>query len=294
MKPNHWCTWGYHASKAWYLSHATNHYQCTWILMANTYGKRITNMFWFKHHAIPVLEITATNKTIDATERLTPAIAGIQDAPPGKVEAIQSLRTLLLGEVAPLPPPAPSILPTPLVLTPLVNIDKPVIIWNPQEVQPSPPSVKHNTHDISPNHNTPAIVENNSGDNTPTPIQSTHPPCHHLICPLQNCPLTRNQLQLHTTHMINCIIADELMPTSSLCTHPPSLHHVYAFAAQSNLLETISPPSHSIIHFIGANIDNDTGNVLKYQHLMNQARLGTRFCQQTRETFPGYQKCPWH
>jgi hypothetical protein len=26
MKPNHWRTWGYHASKAWYLSHAANHY----------------------------------------------------------------------------------------------------------------------------------------------------------------------------------------------------------------------------------------------------------------------------
>jgi hypothetical protein len=28
MKPNHQCTWGYHASKAWYLLHATNHYRC--------------------------------------------------------------------------------------------------------------------------------------------------------------------------------------------------------------------------------------------------------------------------
>jgi hypothetical protein len=68
--------------------------------------------------------------------------------------------------------------------------------------------------------------------------------------------------------MINCVTADKLMPMPSLCTHPPLLHCGYAFAAQSILLETISPPSHSTIHFIGAIIDNNTGNVLKYQHLM--------------------------
>ncbi len=126
--------WGYHAPKAWYLSHAANHYQCIQVLMADTGGKRITDTFRFKHHAIPVLEITATNRIIDATTRLTAAIAGIQEAPPNKMEAIQSLCTLLLGYIEPLPPPAPSILPTPPVLTPMVDINEPIIIWNPQEV----------------------------------------------------------------------------------------------------------------------------------------------------------------
>ena len=28
MKPNRRSTWGYHASKAWYLSHSPNHYRC--------------------------------------------------------------------------------------------------------------------------------------------------------------------------------------------------------------------------------------------------------------------------
>jgi hypothetical protein len=112
--------------------------------MADTGGKRITNTFQFKHHAIPVPEITATNRIIDATTRLTTAIAGIQDAPPDNMDAIQPLCTLLLGKVAPLPPPTPSILPTPAPPAPLVDIDDPVIIWNPQLVQPSLP-----THDIT-------------------------------------------------------------------------------------------------------------------------------------------------
>jgi hypothetical protein len=101
--------------------------------MADTGGERITDTFCFKHHVLPVPEITATNRIIDATTKLTAAIAGIQEAPPNKLEAIQSLCTLLLGKVAPLPPPAPIFPPTPPVITLTVD-GKPVAIWNPQEV----------------------------------------------------------------------------------------------------------------------------------------------------------------
>jgi hypothetical protein len=43
---------GYHASKAWYLSHSTNHYRCIQVLMAHTGGERITDTFPFWYHAI--------------------------------------------------------------------------------------------------------------------------------------------------------------------------------------------------------------------------------------------------
>jgi hypothetical protein len=162
--------------------------------MANTGGKRITNTFCFKHHAIPVPEITATDRIIDATTRLTATIAGIQDAPPDKMETIQSLCTLLLGEAAPLPPPTPSILPTPPPPTSVVNEDEPIIIWNPQLVQPALPTHNLNTIDINSRCNSPAIVEDNGNDDSLIPSQSIRPPHHHLIRPLQNPPLTRNQL----------------------------------------------------------------------------------------------------
>jgi hypothetical protein len=149
---------------------------------------------------------------IDATERLTATIAGIQDAPPNKMEAIQSLRILLLGKVAPLPPPALSIFPTPQKPTPLFDIDKLVIIWNPQVVQTSPFPLKHNTNDIIPNCNTPAIVEDNSEDDTPIPNHSMCPLCHHLIHPLQNLPLRCNQLQLCTAHIINSSLRTSSCP----------------------------------------------------------------------------------
>jgi hypothetical protein len=97
--------------------------------MADTGGKRITDTFQIKHHAISVPEITATDRIIGTTTRLIAAIAGIQDAPPDEMEAIQSHCTLLLVE--PLPLPTPSILPTTPSPTPLVSKDKPIIIWNP-------------------------------------------------------------------------------------------------------------------------------------------------------------------
>jgi hypothetical protein len=96
--------------------------------MASTGGKRITNTFCFKQHAIPVPEITATH-ILDATTRLTAAITGIQDAPPNKMEAIPFLCALLLGEVAPLPSPTLSILPTPPPPTPVVDNTAHVAEW---------------------------------------------------------------------------------------------------------------------------------------------------------------------
>jgi hypothetical protein len=263
--------------------------------MAYTGGERITNTFRINHHAIPVPEITATGRIIDATTRLTAAIAGVQDAPPNKIEAIQPLCTLLLGKVSPLPPPTPSILPTPPPTTPVVNEDKPVIIWNPQLVQPALPTHNLNTDDINSNRNTPAIVKDNGNNNNHVPSQRTCPPHHHLIRPLQNCPLTCNQLRLRSAHMINCIITEELMPTPALCTHPLSFRG-YAFTAECILLETISPPSHSTVHFISAIIDDDTGDVLEYCHLMEMNKhkkvWAHGFANEIGQLFQGIRNVP--
>jgi hypothetical protein len=152
----------------------------------------------------------------------------------------------------------------------VVEKDELVIIWNPQLVQPALPTPNVNTNNIYSKRNTPAIVEDDDDNEDPVPSQHTQSPRHHLICPLQNHPFTCNQLRRCSAHMINCVIAEELIPTPAFCTHPPSLCRRYAFAAKCILLETISPPSHSTVHFIGAIIDNNTGNVIKYHHLMKR------------------------
>jgi hypothetical protein len=152
--------------------------------MADTGSKRITNTFHFKHHAIPVLEITATNRIIDATTRLNAAIAGIQDAPLDKMEAIQSLCTLLLGKVAPLPPLAPSILPTPPPPTPVVKKDEPVIIWNPQLVQPTLPTLILNTDTSTP---TAILLQLSRTTATSTHLSPVNAPAHLVTISFAHC-----------------------------------------------------------------------------------------------------------
>jgi hypothetical protein len=61
--------------------------------MADIGGERVTDTFRYNHHAIPVPKITATDRILDATARLTVAIEGVQEAPPDELATIQALRT---------------------------------------------------------------------------------------------------------------------------------------------------------------------------------------------------------
>ena len=68
IKPTRRKSWGYHAAKAWYLSHTANHYQCIQVIMRDTGGERITDTFRFQQHALPVPHIMATDCIFQATE----------------------------------------------------------------------------------------------------------------------------------------------------------------------------------------------------------------------------------
>jgi hypothetical protein len=134
LKPTQCKSSGYHAAKVWYLSHAANHYRCIQVIMRDTGGERINDTFHVQHHALPVPHITATDCILQATERLTDAIAGVQEAPPNKLVAITSLRALLLGKELPLEPVEAPVAPNP-VTTPvketLPEEYLPVIMWDP-------------------------------------------------------------------------------------------------------------------------------------------------------------------
>jgi hypothetical protein len=87
--------WGFHAAKAWYLSHAAAHYHCIPVIMKDTGGKCVTDTFRYQHHVIPVPVITATNRIMEAIRHLTNAVNGVQEAPPDKMAAIHTLCALL-------------------------------------------------------------------------------------------------------------------------------------------------------------------------------------------------------
>jgi hypothetical protein len=95
--------------------------------MRDTGGERITDTFRYKHHAIPVPVVTATDRILEATHQLTATIKGVQEETPEKFQAIQSLRHILLGKQIPQQPRPPP--PTPLNDS---NVDKePIHMWDP-------------------------------------------------------------------------------------------------------------------------------------------------------------------
>jgi hypothetical protein len=150
----------------WYISPFLQHYRCIKIIICNTSDERITDTFCYKHHAIPVPEVTATNCILEATHHLTMAIEGIQKATPDKLQAIESLHHILLVKQIPQQPRPPP--PIPLHDS---NIDKELIhMWDPtihaQPILPSnaTPRVPQTEH---------AIIDNDD-DAPPHPIPSVH------------------------------------------------------------------------------------------------------------------------
>jgi hypothetical protein len=108
QKPGGCKTWGYHAAKAWYLSHTAAHYQFIHVIMKDMGGECITDMFQYQHHVIPVPVITAPNCILEATRCLANAINGVQEEPPDELAAIQSFSALLLSKETPQEPePSP-------------------------------------------------------------------------------------------------------------------------------------------------------------------------------------------
>jgi hypothetical protein len=108
-KPHQHLSWGFHALNTWYISPSLRHYQCIKIIMHDIGGERIMDMFRYKHHAVPVPVVTATDCILKATHQLTAAIEGVQEAAPDKLQAVESLRHILLGKrilQQPCPPPS--------------------------------------------------------------------------------------------------------------------------------------------------------------------------------------------
>jgi hypothetical protein len=135
--------------------------------MHDTGGEHITNTFRYKHHAIPVPEVTATDCILQANHHLTAAIEGIQEAAPDKLQAIKSLCRNLLGEKNPQQLHTPP--PTPLHDS---DIDKePIHMWDPT-------SHAQTTLALATTSSTPqtgCAIINNDDDAPPCPVPLVQP-----------------------------------------------------------------------------------------------------------------------
>jgi len=237
--------------------------------MAYTSGERITDTFRFNHHSIPVPKIMATNRILDATARLTAAIEGVQEAPLDEFAAIQALRTLILGEV---PPPEPT--PAP-VTAPHPTIDKePVVIWCSDDSQQPARDTSTNSPASAPpsGRDMPSIIKDDSDDKSVPPTLLCRSPRAHAA------PLTttaRTHLHARTAHMINCVFADHALTDAQLpppITNAPARRHGYALTAHLLEHNELHSAANASEHFIGAVINDDTGEVLEYWHLIKSEK----------------------
>ncbi len=294
LKPTRCKSWGYHAAKVWYLSHAANHYRCIRVIMRDTGGERITDMFHFQHHALPIPHITATDRILQATERLADVIAGLQEARPDKLAAITSLRALLLGEELPPEPVEALVAPNP-VTTPveetLPEEYPPVIMWDPtnntitnlqQEMRKSAPLAPRD----APSNPTWIKDNHNNVEHLPPPSSIHQRSRNQFLRPSHAGPTAQSQSQARSAHMINCAIVAELMPSIVNPASAPPTAIGYAFAAHQLAIE--NQVAH---HFIGAVIDNKTGNMLEYRHLVKnkntRALWETSFTNKIGRLFQG-------
>ena len=267
LKPSSRLTWGYHAAKAWYLLHATNHYRCIRVIMQDTGAERVTDTFRYQHHAIPVPHIT-TDRIITAARQLADAIQGVQEAPADEMAAIALLRFLLLGEALP-PEPTPPADPDTVAHPDERPYDEPpnpmAIAATPAERRVSP----HATviHDDDPGQRTPSPI------NMPAlPITLRHPArWHQNDRPPHARPVKQSQLRKRTTHMINCVIADTIASTQNRLAKPPPPAICYTFAINQLTSTEHRSATLGTQHFLGTIIDKETGKMGEYRHLIMNA-----------------------
>ena len=105
--------------------------------------------------------------------------------------------------------------------------------------------------------------DHNNLEHLPPPSSIHQRTRNQFLCPSHAIPTTQSRLRARTAHMINCVIAAELMPSTVNPASAPPAAIGYAFTAHQLAIE--NQVAH---HFIGAVIDNKTGNMLKYHHLV--------------------------
>jgi hypothetical protein len=236
--------------------------------MEDSGGKRLTNTFRFKHHTMPVPTITPTNRIIAATRDLTAAISGIQEAPPDKLQAITTLRYILLGKVPPTPVPInpPSIAPVPPPIAAAVD-KEPIHIWDPNAhpLQHVQDAIVPGTTTMPGQHAAgPVFIDNNDDSPVaPSPCAAQTARTHAQHCTQQ------------WVHLINLVITEALMPMIDM--EPAALFPAHGYIAATCALlgntygvirPANSPFTSDSINFIGAIVNDITGDVLEYHHLI--------------------------
>ncbi|KAL7501913.1 hypothetical protein ACHAXN_000071, partial [Cyclotella atomus] len=96
IKPSRRKTFGEHSSDGWYLKTSPEHYWTHVVLVKATRAKRLTDTVFFKHKSITQSTIMKADAIVNAYQKLTEAINGIQQSPDdAHIEALQRIQDSL-------------------------------------------------------------------------------------------------------------------------------------------------------------------------------------------------------
>jgi hypothetical protein len=152
--------------------------------------------------------------------------------------------------------------------------DPPIRMWNPHANKT--PAI-HNSCSPArpPTSPAPAVIEDviEKSDAPQIPVVAKSPARGHNVQPPQARPITRSQLRECTTHMINSAVSNTLIPrpVTATANTPPAIG--YAFAVHQLALSKLATN-----HFLCTIIDEETGAVLEYRHLVKNPAPQQNLC----------------
>jgi hypothetical protein len=91
LVPSNRQTWAPHTTSGFYIGNVWDHYHCHEIYINNTRHTRTCNTVFFKHKYLTIPTLTPTNALIQAADNLTSAIAGVVPPPNMTTDAINQL-----------------------------------------------------------------------------------------------------------------------------------------------------------------------------------------------------------
>ena len=244
VKPGVRASWGFNAKKAWYVGPALKHYCAFRGVLPSTKGERISDSVKFQHHAIAMPELTPADKILEATRALKRAITQQPKAAPSdEVTAIELLRKVMLGEQ-----------------------DTPLPANSVQKIKAA--ARESRTPATAAADDTPEEPLNYVSDDEDEDCGERPPPCRS-----QRILSQRQPTESESLNRVVALAAKETAVVPPLSVEQRKLTRGYVSANLSLQLDDWAYDA----YFVGAILDEKTGDKLEYRDLIKRPELRERW-----------------
>ena len=264
LKPVRRHTWDYHAIKAWYFAPALKHYRVIKGVLESG-AVRITGTWKFKHHALNIPAVSATDRIVKATRNLATAIQGANNSPPDELDAIEQLRALISNNSTP-----PPLAEENAVVPPELPGNVPPTVPTQPSTQPSPPPVPT---PVTQAVNEPILEQ--PVQSSPFETESIDQSQHNALIPAfisqddYDEPEQPRYNLRNRALLVNSQIEASLIPSTNI--FKPTQKYTRGFSAANHALQLSQLPTHANFpteNYACAVLDEDTGETLEFRQLI--------------------------